>query len=148
MPAAPIRHPIGWKTAITTTVVIVSNAAGNYAISLGMHQVGQLVTWWPGPYIRAFSNSWVTAGVLFMLLWVGSRLALLSWADLSYVLPVTSFSYVLSAALGRVLLNERVSAVRWLGIIVLTVGVALVAITNPHTADADDIADIGKELSA
>ena len=141
MPLAPIRHPIAWKTAIVTAIVIVSNVVGNYAISLGMHQVGQLVTWSPWPYIQAFTNPWVTTGVLFMLLWLGSRLALLSWADLSYVLPVTSFSYVLSAALGRILLNESVSAVRWLGIVVLTVGVALVAITNPHTADADDIVE-------
>ena len=53
---------------------------------------------------------WVALGVLLLILWMLSRMALLSWADLSYVLPVTSIGYVLVALAGRVLLNEQITA--------------------------------------
>lgn len=68
-----------------------------------------------------------------MVIWLIARLALLSWADLSYVLVVTSFSYVLSAIAGAVGLNESVTWIHWLGICLITLGVALVARTAPHT---------------
>jgi len=42
-------------------------------------------------------------------------MALLSWADLSYVLPVTSVGYVLAALAGRLFLSEQVSPARWAG---------------------------------
>ena len=42
-------------------------------------------------------------------------MALLSWADLSYVLPVTSVGYVLVALAGRSLLHETDHCRRWAG---------------------------------
>ena len=54
-------------------------------------------------------------------------MALLSWADLSYVLPVTSVGYVLVALVGRFFLNEQISAQRWAGIVLIMAGVALVS---------------------
>ena len=73
-----------------------------------------------------------------MLTWLLTRLALLSWADLSYVLPVTSISYALSALAGVFYLHERVSRIHWAGISVITVGVALVALTYPETTDQQE----------
>ena len=70
-----------------------------------------------------------------MVGWMASRLALLSWADLSYVVPVTSFSYVLSALVAEVWLGEHVLPLRWAGIAVITLGVALVALTYPETPE-------------
>ena len=61
-------------------------------------------------------------------------MTLLSWADLSYVLPVTAIGYVLVALVGRALLNEQISAKRWAGILLIMAGVALVSIgTAPQT---------------
>lgn len=123
------------KTVIVTTIVIATNLAGNYALAVGMRQVGVVEAWSPLPYIRAFADPWVAVGVLFMLAWLISRLMLLSWADLSYVLPITSFSYALSALLGAVYLKETVTGREWAGIAFITVGVALVAVTNPETTE-------------
>ena len=123
------------KTAVITTVVVVSNAVGNYALSKGMREVGHLVTWQPGPYLQAFANPWVIAGVVLLIAWLIFRLALLSWADLSYVITVTSTSYVISALLGRFFLAEEVSALRWAGIALITVGAIFVGETFPSTTD-------------
>jgi drug/metabolite transporter (DMT)-like permease len=61
-------------------------------------------------------------------------MALLSWADLSYVLPVTSMAYVLVALVGRFVLHEAVSMAHWSGILLIMIGVALVGSTNPNSA--------------
>jgi uncharacterized membrane protein len=78
-------------------------------------------------------HPWVALGVALLILWQLSRLALLSWADLSYVLPVTSIAYVLVALVGRFVLHEHVSMVRWAGIVLIMVGVTLVGRTAPRT---------------
>jgi drug/metabolite transporter (DMT)-like permease len=51
----------------------------------------------------------------------------LSWADLTYVLPATSFGYVLLALVARFVLHEHVSPLRWLGIALITGGVGFIA---------------------
>jgi drug/metabolite transporter (DMT)-like permease len=77
--------------------------------------------------------------VVLLILWMASRMALLSWADLSYVLPVTSVGYVLVALAGKILLHEQISTRRWAGIILIMAGVALVSgTTHPQTVKADD----------
>lgn len=125
--------PFIWKTILTSAVVIGTNVIGNYGLTRGLRQVGVIETWSPMPYIRAFAHPWVLIGVVFMLGWLISRLILLSWADLTYVLPVTSFSYVLSALAGAFLLHERVSGRHWAGILLITLGVSMVGFTYPET---------------
>jgi uncharacterized membrane protein len=60
-----------------------------------------------------------------------TRMTLLSWADLSFVLPVTAIGYALSALAGKLFLNEIVTPVRWVGIGLIVAGAALVAATTP-----------------
>jgi len=74
-----------------------------------------------------------------------SRMALLSWADLSYVLPVTSIGYVVVALLGKVMLNEQITARRWAGIALIMAGVALVSGGTPQTGrPASDAAEVSR----
>ena len=58
---------------------------------------------------------------------------LLSWADLSWVLPVTSIGYVVVALIGKVLLHETITGRRWAGIVLIVAGVALVSGSAPST---------------
>jgi len=58
-----------------------------------------------------------------------TRLALLSLADLSFVLPLTATGYILSVLLGKVFLNEQVSSSQWLGTLLIFFGVILVGTT-------------------
>jgi uncharacterized membrane protein len=124
-----------WKTVVVCVVVVGTNVLGNYALKRGLDHVGVIETWSVMPYIRAFFEPWVAVGVAVMVGWIIARLSLLSWADLTYVLPVTSFSYVFSAVAGAVYLHERVASVHWAGICFVTVGVALVAPTSPGTVN-------------
>ena len=84
-------------------------------------------------YLAAIFSPWVIIGIVLLILWLLSRMALLSWADLSYVLPVTSLGYVASAVIGRYFLNEQVTPARWLGTMLIVAGTVLVGYGSPHT---------------
>jgi drug/metabolite transporter (DMT)-like permease len=131
-PVTPVSPTEKHKTHILTLVVIVSNVIGNIFLSHGMRNVAVL-SWSPVPYLHAVLNPWVALGVLVLTLWMITDLALLSLADLSYVLPVTATAYILIAILGHFVLNEPISLMRWAGIVVITLGVMLVGKTPSRT---------------
>lgn len=113
--------------AALSAAVIVLNAAGNCCLSMGVRRHP------PGDFLDAAMNPWVIAGVVLLIGWLLSQLSLLSWADLTYVLPITAASYVGSAALGALLLHEHVTASRWGGIGLIAAGVIIVGRTRPRT---------------
>ena len=123
------------KTRILTLMVVVSNVIGNVMLSLGMHHVGRIVSASPIDYIRAFTDPWTVAGVCILVIWMASDLALLSAADLSFVLPVTASAYVLIAIAGHFLLHDHISVARWIGIVVITLGVILAEETPVRTTE-------------
>ena len=126
------------KTWICVFVVVCSNVFGDFLMKRGLPSTSQLNT--PLQYIGMLFQPWVAAGVALLILWQMSRMALLSWADLSYVLPVTSIGYVAVALLGKALLNEQITVRRWTGITLIVAGVALVSgdtpgLRNAHSAE-------------
>ena len=110
------------KTWTCATVVVLSNVLGNFFLKRGMP--ADLPT--PLAYIAALFQPWAALGVVLLITWMLSRMTLLSWADLSYVLPVTSIGYVLVALEGKLFLHEVISVKRWAGIVLIMAGVALV----------------------
>ena len=93
----------------------------------------------PLALIEALFHPWVAAGVALLIVWTFAHMALLSWADLSYVMPVTAIGYVVTAFAGKFFLGESVSAMRWAGIVLITAGVTLVGRTSPtsHKSGSD-----------
>jgi uncharacterized membrane protein len=121
------------KTQFLVLLVVITNVLGNVSLSQGMHQVGRIVSASPLDYLRAFANPWTLAGICTLLIWMLSDLALLSRADLSFVLPVTASAYVLVALLGQFALHDPISWQRWLGIFLITGGVILAEETPART---------------
>ena len=74
-------------------------------------------------------NPFVAVGISMLILALLTRLALLSVADLSFVLPLTAIGYILSVLLGKIFLNEHVSRNQWLGTTLIFFGVMLVGST-------------------
>jgi len=118
------------KTSICATVVVVSNVLGNFFMKRGLPAGLNH----PFEYIAALFRPQVSLGVALLILWMLSRMALLSWADLSYVVPVTSIGYVLVALMGRLFLEERITARNWVGIALIVAGVSMVGLGTPQTA--------------
>jgi len=107
---------------------------GNLALAFGMHRFPQLLALDPLPYLRALLNPFVALGILMLILAVFTRLALLSVADLSFVLPMTAAGYIVSVLLGKFFLGEDVGSSRWLGTFLVFAGVALVSSTAARSA--------------
>jgi len=121
------------KTRTFTIIVVLSNAFGNYALARGMRGRATPLAL---DYLAAIFTPWVMTGIALLILWLLSRMALMSWADLSYVLPVTSVGYVASALIGRFLLNEQITPARWAGTLLVVAGAVLVGRGAPHSKGA------------
>jgi uncharacterized membrane protein len=135
MPATSTRN-LTAKTRLFAVLTIVTNVAGNSFLTRGMQQLGNVGNS-PVALIAALFHPWVALGVALLIAWTLTHMALLSWADLSYVMPVTAFSYVLTAFAARLFLGENISYARWFGIVLVTAGVTLVGRTTAASTMVD-----------
>jgi len=106
-------------------LVIALNNFGNLILTYGMRQLPETVGVNPLDYIRAIFHPVVALGIVLLIGWLLTRMTLLSWADLSFVLPVTATGYVLNMFLSQVFLHESVSPRMWAGAVLITAGAAL-----------------------
>ncbi len=102
---------------------------GNLSLAWGMHHIPKLLALEPLPYLQALLNPFVALGIAMLVLALLTRMALLSVADLSFVLPLTATGYIISALLGKVFLNEDVGSHQWLGTLMIFAGVVFVGTT-------------------
>lgn len=121
------------KTQVFTFIVIVTNVLGNLLLSLGLKHAGSLLSRPPVAYLTALLDPLVAGGVLLLIVWMLSHMALLSWADLSYVMPITSFGYVLTVVASRFFLHENIPWQRWGGVALIVLGILFVSRTRPKT---------------
>ena len=125
------------KTLIVLFVAICAQTLGDVCLTKGMKSVGEVNTLDPVKLfhigVQVFTTPYVWLGILILSCFFGLYLIALSWADLSFVLPVTAFGYVLNALMSWQLLGERVSPVRWVGTLVICFGVAVVSRTEQRT---------------
>jgi len=73
------------------------------------------------------STTWIALGIALLIGYFASYLTALSWADLTYVMPATAFGNVIVELLARFWLHETISWQRWLGVLLITLGVGFVA---------------------
>ena len=112
---------------------------GNLLLGKGMKGLGTVVAWPPsrlGHLLSlALKSEFVWLGVACLLVFFVAYALVLSWADYSYVQPVTAFAYGTAALLGHFALGEMVSSLQWTGITVICIGVFLVGRTPPRTTE-------------
>jgi drug/metabolite transporter (DMT)-like permease len=121
------------KTYSVLLLFLALKAAGNSSMAWGMKQVPERMSMDPVLYLRAMIEPFVAMGIAALILALLTRMALLSLADLSFVLPVTAIGYVIAVFLGKVFLHETVTRQRWLGTLLIFAGAALVGSTSRST---------------
>jgi drug/metabolite transporter (DMT)-like permease len=126
------------KTYFVVLLFLALRAVGNSSMAWGMKQVPERMAMNPALYLRAMLNPFVALGVAALILALLTRMALFSFADLSFVLPVTAVGYVIMAFLGKALLHETVTGRRWLGTVFIFAGAALVGSTAPDTTPPEE----------
>ncbi|MGA2607011.1 MAG: hypothetical protein ABSH01_06075 [Terriglobia bacterium] len=118
------------RTAIFLAITVLANTGGEIAVTRAMKDFGEVRNFRLGALFtllgRAFHAGWMWLAIGLLTLGFFSLLTLLSWADVSFVIPATALSYVVGGLGAKLLLGERLSPARWAGIVLVSVGVALV----------------------
>jgi drug/metabolite transporter (DMT)-like permease len=113
-------------------IIVFVGTGGELAVTRAMKDIGEVHDFSARNLlrvlVRAFSAGWMWFGVLLMAIAFFALLAMLSWENVSFVIPVTALSYVAGALGGKFLLGERVAPMRWLGVLLVCLGVALVCV--------------------
>lgn len=122
-----MKHTLTPQRYLILLAVMLSASVGDTLLSHGMSQVGPVSLANLGLLFIALRNPWVIAGIVCLLGFFASYLTALSWADLTFVLPSTAFSYVVVALLSKFWLHETISVYRWTGIFLIVCGVGFVA---------------------
>ena len=126
------------KTLVMVLAMVVCANAGDLLLKRGMSQIGAVPLSAQG-LIHAFrltvTNRTLWVGILFLCGFMLSYMTVLSWADYSYVMPAGAFGYALLTLLAIVFLHEAVSARRWVGVVLICIGVLLVGQTKPRTME-------------
>lgn len=137
------------KTAIVLVLAMLAQAAGDTCLSKGMKSMGSLShadEFSVMMLVRAMETPMIWLGILCLLLFFVLFSVCLSWADLSFVMPVLSFGYIVKVASAAYFLNETVSAVRWAGTLFIVVGVLLVSRSGTGSGSRDEAAAAGANL--
>lgn len=119
------------------TMVVCANV-GDLLLKHGMTQIGAVELTERGiaqAFHLAVVNASVWLAIFFLTGFMVSYMTVLSWADYSYVMPAGAFGYAALTLLAVVFLHESVSSRRWVGVVLICVGVLLVSHTKPRTTE-------------
>jgi drug/metabolite transporter (DMT)-like permease len=118
------------RTAVFLAITVLANTSGEIALTRTMKDLGEVKNFRLAALFavlgRAFRSGWMWLAIVLLSVGFFSLLILLSWADVSFVIPATALGYVVGGLGAKFLLGERLATVRWAGIVLVSVGVALV----------------------
>ncbi len=118
------------REAFFMAIVVIAGTGGELCVTRAMKRVGEVKDFSPRNLLRvvlrAFRVGWMWLGLSLMTTAFLALLALLSWENVSFVVPATALSYAVGALGAKFLLGERISAKRWAGVLLVCLGVALV----------------------
>jgi drug/metabolite transporter (DMT)-like permease len=127
-----------FKTYVSLLVMVIAGPVGDVLLSKGMkHIAAQTGHWTAAATVdaagRVFSSGIIWLGLACLIAYLIAEMVVLSWADYSYVQPASAGSYGVVALLGYFQLRERISLTRWIGVLVICLGVFIVGRTPPRT---------------
>ncbi|MBK8313912.1 MAG: bacteriohopanetetrol glucosamine biosynthesis glycosyltransferase HpnI [Acidobacteria bacterium] len=121
------------KTLLLLCCLIAGSSLGEILSAKGMQQVGD-VSFQPrrlfGAVLSMLRNPYLFGGVACLAFSFFSFISLLSYADLSFVVPLTAVSYITNTVGARFFLKERISRERWMGTLLVAFGVSLVSLSG------------------
>jgi uncharacterized membrane protein len=130
------EHKVRIRTLLVVLVMVLCANVGDLLLKSGMTHLGPVEISIEGltQTLRlAMFNSTIWLGIAFLAGFMASYMTVMSWADYSYVMPIGAFGYAVNTLLAKVFLHENVSVQRWVGVLIICVGVVLVGQTKPVT---------------
>src|ERR1700689_1299475 len=127
------------KNLVMILVMVVCANAGDLMLKSGMTKIGAVPLSLAGlrhAFFLTVTSATIWIAILFLIGFTASYMMLMSWADYSYVMPAGAFGYALLTFLAVVFLHETVSPRRWIGVVLICVGVLVVGLTKPRPTEA------------
>jgi uncharacterized membrane protein len=124
------------KTLVMVLSMVLCANVGDLMLKRGMSQIGAVEISASGlahAFRMTVTSGTIWIGIIFLIGFMASYMTVLSWADYSYVMPAGAFGYAILTLLAVVFLHEAVSPRRWVGVLLICVGVLLVGQTKPST---------------
>lgn len=112
-------------------LAVLAVSFGEALLARGMKQSGQAAPGFVTQLLAVAANRHVLGGTFLMMLYFGLYMLALRRADLSFVLPITALSYLIGACLAKYYLGESVTSGRWIGAVIITIGVIIVGLAEP-----------------
>jgi drug/metabolite transporter (DMT)-like permease len=113
-------------------LVVVPGTCGEICMSRTMKTVGEVTEFHPRAIASALGRAvripWFWIGITMMATGFFALLGMLAVANVSFVFPATALSYAVGTLGGKFFLGERVTPQRWIGIVIVCIGVVLVAV--------------------
>ena len=110
--------------------IVVAGTGGELCVSRAMKSIGEVYDFRPKAILSFVLQSlrlpWMWLGIALMSLGFFSLLAVLSFQEVSFVVPVTALSYAAGAFGAKAFLGENITRNRWIGIAVVCIGVTIV----------------------
>ncbi len=110
--------------------IVFAGTGGELCVSRAMKSIGEVHDFSPTSILNFILQSlrlpWMWLGIAMMTFGFFSLLAILSFLEVSFVVPVSALSYAAGAFGAKTFLGERISRNRWMGIAVVCVGVTIV----------------------
>ena len=126
------------KTLVMVLAMVVCANVGDLMLKRGMSQNGAVQMTGAGvahAFQLTVTNGTIWVGIFFLTGFMVVYMTVLSWADYSYVMPAGAFGYALLTLMAVIFLHESVSPRRWVGVVLICVGVLLVGQTKPRTTE-------------
>jgi hypothetical protein len=136
-----MKSPAGlhFKTYLLICLMVLFGPLGNVLLGKGMKRIGAASIGTPAEafdvLFRVLTSGTIWLGIGFLITFFFAYMLVLSWADYSYVQPASSVAYGMVALLAHFMLREVVTPTRWVGVILICVGVLVVGQTPPRTTE-------------
>jgi uncharacterized membrane protein len=112
-------------------VGLVFESTGVILLKKGMNVIGEMHGYNAAEIFRVVKagamNPQIMLGVFFEALFFVCLLILMSKSDISFLWPLTALSFVFATFAAMWFLGEQVSAVRWIGVILIVIGAAFIS---------------------
>ena len=110
---------------------LVFESTGIVFLKKGMNQIGEVKVASISQAIHLIkvgvTNYQILLGVFFQALFFGCLLMLMSKSDISFLWPLTALSFVFTTFSALLFLGEKVSPVRWAGVVFILIGAAFIS---------------------
>jgi len=118
-------------TAWLLAIIVLCFSFGDIALTRGMKQAGEVSSLRLAVLDevggRAIRSPFVLLGGALQVVAFVTYLVALSRRDLSYVFPLTATSDIVTTVAARYVLRERVTPTRWAGVVIVSLGIALIS---------------------